>query len=130
MCALTTISFSQTKTASKLGNSSKLSKSDSMMCSKTWKVISVEEWAVVTKPPGEKNLNDMLYMSLDGKFEMMLFGEKKSGTWARTGQFINFTDIASGQKFNYKVISIEPNKLKVDYRDQDQTHSIFEMETK
>jgi hypothetical protein len=130
MCALTTISFSQTKTASKLGNSSKLSKSDSMMCSKTWKVISVEEWAVVTKPPGEKNLNDMLYMSLDGKFEMMLFGEKKSGTWARTGQFINFTDIASGQKFNYKVISIEPNKLKVDYRDQDQAHSIFEMETK
>ncbi|MCE3279311.1 MAG: hypothetical protein K0S44_1502 [Bacteroidetes bacterium] len=100
------------------------------MCSKTWKVISVEEWAVVTKPPGEKNQNDMLYMSLDGQFEMMLFGEKKSGTWARAGQYINFTDIASGKKFNYKVISIEPNKLKVDYRDPDNSHSIFEMEAK
>jgi hypothetical protein len=130
LCAYSVISLSQTKTASKLGNSSKLSKNDSVMCGKTWKVTSVEESAVITKPPGEKNMNDMLYMSLDGKFEMVLFGEKKAGTWARAGQYINYSDIASGQKLNFKVIKVEQSKLKLDYRNADETHSIFEMEVK
>ena len=55
------LSFGQTATNSKLGNKSKLSHADSVMCGKEWHVTSVEEWGVVTKPPGDKNKNDMLF---------------------------------------------------------------------
>jgi hypothetical protein len=122
-------SFSQTKTASKLGNSAKISKNDSIICSKTWIVTAIEEWGVVSKP-SEKTQNDMLYMSLDGKFELVLLGEKKAGTWSRAGQYINFTDLASGQKFNYKIVSVDPAKIKLDFYSEDNGHSIFEMEPK
>lgn len=119
----------QTKTASKLGTSSKLSKTDSTMCGKEWHVTSVEEWGVAGKP-GDKNKNDMLMMTTDMKFNLVLFGNKKSGTWSRAGQYIYFVDEVSGEKFNYKVLSVEAKKIKVDYRDPDETHSIFEMEAK
>lgn len=120
----------QTKTASKLGVSSKLSHNDSVMCGKEWHVTSVEEWAVVTKPPGEKNAGDMLLMNTDMHYTAVLFGTRHAGTWSRSGQYIYFVDDASGQKFSYKVISVAPEKIKVDYRDPDETHSIFEMEAK
>ncbi len=124
------VSVAQTKTASKPGGSSKLSHSDSLMCGKDWRVTSVEEWAVVTKPPGEKNAGDMLSMSTDMKYNLVLFGKKHSGTWSRAGQYIYFVDEASGEKFNYKVVSVDAKKIKVDYRDPDETHSVFELETK
>ena len=108
----------------------KLTDKDIMMCDKDWHVVSVEEWAVVTKPPGEKNKNDMLKLTQDGKFDLVLFGNKKSGTWTKSGPYIYFTDAASKEKFNYKVVSVEANKLKVDFRDPDETHSIFEMDAK
>lgn len=108
----------------------KLTEKDILMCDKEWHVISVEEWAVVTKPPGEKNKNDMLKLTQDGKFDLILFGNKKSGTWTKAGQYIYFVDETSKEKFNYKVVSVEANKLKVDFRDPDETHSIFEMEVK
>ncbi len=108
----------------------KLTDKDIMMCDKEWHIISVEEWAVVTKPPGEKNKADMLKLSQDGNFDLVLFGNKKSGTWTKSGQYIYFTDAATKEKFNYKVVSVEADKLKVDFRDPDETHSIFEMEAK
>jgi hypothetical protein len=122
--------FSQTKTASKLGTSSKLSHNDSVMCSTTWKVTSVEEWAVVSKPPGEKNQDDMLQMTLDGNYHLIIAGAKKAGKWSRSGQSIYFTDEASGQKFSYKVVSVDPTKIKVDHYSDEDGHSLFEMEPK
>lgn len=122
------VSFAQTTT--KTAAKPRLTAKDSMMCGKNWVVVSVEEWAVVTKPPGEKNKNDMLFLNLDGTFDLILFGNKKSGTWTKTGQYIYFTDTNTKEKFNYKVISVEPTKLKVDSRDPDETHSIFEYEIK
>jgi hypothetical protein len=126
----TSIAFAQTKTANKLGTSSKLSKNDSIMCSKTWHVTSVEEWGIVTKPPGEKNQNDMLVMTFDGRFILTLFGDKKTGTWKRSGQYIYFADDVSAKKFNYKIISVDPQKIKVDFYSDENGHSIFEMEGK
>ncbi|MCW3085189.1 MAG: hypothetical protein JWP12_2555 [Bacteroidetes bacterium] len=120
----------QTKTASKLGTSLKLSHTDSLMCGKEWHVISVEEWSVVTKPPGEKNATDMLQMGTDMTYTAILFGKKSSGTWSRSGQYIYFVNPASGDKFSYKVIAVDPKSIKVDYRDPDETHSIFVMEAK
>jgi hypothetical protein len=120
---------SQTKTANKLGTSSKLSKNDSLMCAHEWKLASVEEWGV-KKQPEENYKADMLAMTLDGKYNLILFGKKKEGTWTRSGQYIYFVDTPSGEKFNYKIVSVEKKKLKVDFRDPDETHSIFEMEPK
>jgi len=118
------------QTATKTPAKPKLTAKDSMMCGKQWQVISVEEWGVLTKPPGDKNKNDMLLLNLDGTFSLILFGNKKSGTWTKTGQYIYFTDDATKEKFNYKVVSVDPKKIKMDYRDPDETHSIFEYEQK
>jgi hypothetical protein len=125
---ITTIS-AQTKTASKLGTSSKLSKTDSLMCGKEWHITSVEELGVADKP-GDKNKNDMLMITTDMKYTVILFGSKKSGTWSRAGQYIYFVDEASGEKFNYKVLAVEAKKIKLDYRDANEAHSVFEMESK
>ncbi len=120
----------QTKTESKLGTSLKLSHTDSLMCGKEWHVTSVEEWSVVTKPPGEKNAADMLVMGTDKTYMAILFGKKSVGTWSRSGQYIYYVDATSGEKFSYKVIAVDPKSIKVDYRDPDETHSIFVMEVK
>jgi hypothetical protein len=121
-----TITSAQTKTATKLGKTTKFSHSDSLMCNKKWKVTMVEEWGVASKP-SERNQKDMLFMSFDGNFYLVLFGVNKAGTWVRTGQNINFTD-TSGEKFSYKVLTIDPKKLKVDHYSDAEGHSIFEME--
>src|ERR1043165_6335179 len=64
----------------------KLSEKDIMMCDKNWQVISVEEWGVLTKPPGEKNKTDMMKLTQDGKYEVVMFGIKHEGTWTKSGQ--------------------------------------------
>jgi|GEM_PF-1598389 hypothetical protein len=107
----------------------KLSASDIMMCDKEWHAVSIIEWAVEQKP-GEKNVNDMLKLSQDGTYNLILFGTAKSGTWTKVGQYIYFVDTTTKEKFNYKVVSVEEKKLKIDYRDPDETHTIFMMEPK
>ena len=107
----------------------KLTDADIMMCDKEWHVVSIVEWAVEQKP-GDKNKNDMLKLTQDGNFNLVLFGVAKSGTWTKSGQYIYFTDASTKEKFNYKVISVEEKKLKVDYRDPDETHTLFVMEPK
>lgn len=117
------------KPAQKPAPKAKLTSKDSLLCGKHWKVVTIEEWGVINKP-NEKTQNDMLSLNLDGTYSLILFGNKKSGSWTKTGQYIYFTDDATKEKFNYKVINIEKNKLKFDYRDPDETHSIYEMESK
>lgn len=108
----------------------KLTEKDLMMCDKNWHVVAVEEWGVVTKPPADVNKNDMLKMTTDMKYELVMFGVKKSGTWSKSGQNIYFTDEATKAKFYYKVLLVEAGKLKVDHYSDEQGHSIFEYEVK
>ncbi len=108
----------------------KLTEKDILMCDKNWQVIAVEEWGVVTKPPADINKTDMLKLSQDGKYELVMFGVKHSGTWSKSGQNIHFTDEASKKKFYYKVLVAEAGKLKVDHYSDEQGHSIFEYEPK
>lgn len=108
----------------------KLTEKDILMCDKNWNIVSVEEWGVVTKPPADVNKTDMLKLTQDGKFELVMFGKKKSGTWSKSGQNIHFTDTESKTKFFYKVLVSEAGKLKVDHYSDEQGHSIFEYEVK
>ncbi len=107
----------------------KLTDKDIMMCDKNWSVVSVEEWGVVTKPPGEKNKTDMLKLTQDMKFESVMFGIKHVGTWIKSGQYIIMTDEAK-MKISYKVLITDPTKLKVDHYSDEDGHSIFEYEPK
>lgn len=109
---------------------SKLSEKDLLMCDKSWQIVSVEEWGVVTKPPGEKNKTDMLKLTADGKFELIMFGIIHAGTWTKSGQWIYMTDATSKMKISYKVILSEATKLKVDHYSDEDGHSIFEYEVK
>lgn len=108
---------------------SKINDKDKILCDKEWHVISVEEWGVVNKPD-DKTRNDILLLKSDGNFQLILFGKEHSGSWTKTGAYIYFVDGTTKEKFNYKVVSTDNDKLKVDYRDPDETHSIFEMEVK
>ncbi len=127
----TSLGFSQTPISkTKQVIKPALSEKDLMMCDKEWHTISVEEWGVVTKPPGEKNVQDMLKLTADGSFELILFGIKKSGTWKKSGEYIYFTDVLSKGKFSYKILLVEASKLKVDHFSEEEGHSIFEMESK
>jgi hypothetical protein len=123
---LVAVSTTNAQTAAKQPAKPKFTSKDSLMCGKQWKVVTIEEWGVVNKP-NEKTQNDMLLMNLDGTYNLILFGNKKAGTWSKAGQYIYFTDSATNEKFNYKIISVEKTKLKFDYRDPDETHSIYEM---
>lgn len=108
----------------------KLTEKDILMCDKNWQVVAVEEWGVVTKPPADINKTDMLKLTQDGKFELIMFGKKKSGTWTKSGQNIHFTDTETKTKFYYKVLVAEAGKLKVDHYSDEQGHSIFDYEPK
>ena len=131
---LSTTAVAQTATTGaakpKTAAAPKLTDKDILMCDKNWQVVSVEEWGVVTKPPAEINKTDMLKLTQDGKFELIMFGKKKSGTWTKSGQNIYFTDTETKTKFYYKVIVAEAGKLKVDHYSDEQGHSIFEYEVK
>ena len=132
LTVLTLSTFSQTvakTTTTKTPAKAKLSAADIMMCDKDWNIVSVEEWGVVTKPPGEKNKTDMLKLTQDGKFEMVMFGTKRVGTWTKSGQYIYFTDEAKA-KISFKVMIAEDKKLKVDHFSDEDGHSIFEYEAK
>ena len=108
----------------------KLSATDIAMCDKNWAIVSVEEWGVVAKPPAEKNKTDMLKLSQDGKYNLIMAGVAKSGTWTKSGQYIYFTDEATKIKFNYKVVSSDATTLKVDHYSDEDGHSMFEYEAK
>ena len=114
----------------KTATAPKLTDKDIMMCDKNWQIVSVEEWGVVTKPPGDRNKTDMLKMTQDGKYELIMFGVKQTGTWTKSGQSIYFTNEATKGKMSYKVLIIEANKLKVDHFSDEDGHSIFEYEPK
>lgn len=100
-----------------------------LLVDKNWKIVSVEEWGVVTKPPADRNKNDMLNLTADGKFNLMMHGVQRSGTWIKSGQYIQFTDEAK-KKFGYKIVSSTATNLKVDHFSDEEGHSIFEFEVK
>jgi hypothetical protein len=129
---LTLNTFAQTaaKTPAKTAAKSKLTAADIAMCDKDWNIVSVEEWNIVTKPAPEKNKTDMLKLTQDGKFDLVMFGNKKSGTWTKSGQYIYMVDAATKEKINFKVMIAEDKKLKVDHYSDEDGHSIFEYEVK
>jgi hypothetical protein len=118
----------QTKTGSKPPAPHPAPAKDTSLCSKKWMLIAVEEWAVESKPK-KKQVDDYLWMTGDGNYKLKRNGEDKSGTWTKTGAYINFTDDASKEKFTYKVESAEAKKLKVDYHVSDM-HTLFTFEVK
>ncbi|HEX8517622.1 MAG TPA: hypothetical protein VF868_15600 [Bacteroidia bacterium] len=123
-----TVSFAQTKTSSKLGTSSRLSKNDSIMCSKVWKISSLERDGTRIKLKETKSKNDMLSMALDHSFTAVLEGVKKEGKWSRSGQYIYFTE-PNEEKFNYKILVVEPGRLKIEYA-KEESKLVFELEPK
>lgn len=126
LIASISISLAQTKTSNKLGKNSKLSKNDSIMCAKEWKVTSVIEEGKKGKP-GDKHKDDMLSMNLNGKFNLVLAGSKKAGSWSRAGQYLYFSDSLNGEKISYQVIEVESKKIKLEYHDVNQKQTVFEM---
>ena len=116
---------STAKPAAKTHAKAKMSKADSLMCDKEWHVVAVEEWAVIAKPPAEINKNDMLKLSLDGTYSLVMFSKPYTGTWSKSGSIT-----LSGVAGFFKILVQEPGKLKLDHFSTEDGHSIFEYEPK
>ncbi|MGQ0829810.1 MAG: hypothetical protein ACT4ON_15595 [Bacteroidota bacterium] len=123
---LNTVAFAQTKPAAKTPAKPKMTKADSALCGKDWKIVSVEEWGVVSKPPADNSKNDMLKLSLDGTYSIVMFGKPQSGTWTRSGQSLSLKGTAGF----FKILAQEPAKLRLNHFSEEDGNSIFEYEHK
>lgn len=121
----TSVALAQTKPAAKAPTKPKMTKADSALCV-DWKIVSVEEWGVVAKPPADISKNDMLKLSLDGTYSIVMFGKPHEGTWTRSGQSLTLKGTAGF----FKIIVQEPQKLKLNHFSDEDGNSIFEYETK
>jgi hypothetical protein len=117
------------KSATPVKTSHAVPKVDTSLCKINWKLVSVEEWAVVS-PPKTKQKEDFFMLTTDGKFTMKQNGAAKAGTRTKTGAYINFVEDPGGAKFMYKVENTDGKKLRVDLHDADGTHTFFEFEGK
>lgn len=126
----TTMALAQAKPAAKPAPKpaakAKLTAKDSLLCEKEWLIVSVEEWGVVSKPPADNSKNDMLKLSLDGTYSIVMFGKPYSGTWSRSGQSLTLKGTAGF----FKILAQEPNKLRLNHFSEEDGNSIFEYEAK
>jgi hypothetical protein len=89
---------------------------------KTWKLTKVEKFGI-TKDPGDDMKGDMLSLSNDGTFKMVIKGVEKTGTWSR-GSWMSLKPSDGSEMLPVKIESCEGSTLKVDWRDGD-THNHF-----
>ena len=129
---LTTVLFAQKKAvksgAATTGSSSSASTAatgglSACYIGKTWKLVKIEKFGV-ENAPGEEQKNDMLLLNSDGTFKVILKGIEKSGTFTRSGSWLNLKPLCGGEAIPYKIESCEGNTLKADWRDGD-THNHF-----
>ncbi|MFL5752982.1 MAG: hypothetical protein ACJ76F_06215 [Bacteroidia bacterium] len=102
---------------------------DSDLVGKEWKLKSWELFGIV-KAPGENNKNDMLQLNSDGTFKLISNNTPRSGTWKRAGVYLQFTQPESTEKLAYKILSVERNSLKVDWREEESLHNTLEFESR
>ena len=90
---------------------------------KTWKLMKIEKFAV-TNDPGPDQKNDMLRLNGDGTFKVILKGVEKSGTYTKSGSWLNLKPSDGSEAMPYKIEACEGSELKADWRDGD-THNHF-----
>ncbi len=92
-----------------------------MLC-KTWKLDSVEMFDVA-HTANAKEKGDCVTFNTDGSFLITTEGVSGSGTWKAAGVYLNTVSKSSGAttetKMLFKAISIEANKLVLDYQTPD-----------
>jgi len=90
---------------------------------KKWKLTKIEKFGV-EKPPGEDQKNDMLILNADGTFGIVLKGVEKSGTYTKSGSWLNLKPSDGSEALPYKIEACDATTLKADWRDGD-THNHF-----
>lgn len=102
---------------------------DTDLAGKEWKLKSWEQFGIV-KAPDDSTKNDMLLLNADNTFKLVLNNKSKTGTWKKSGAFIFFTQPDNAaEKLVYKILSLEKNNLKVDWREAESLHNTLEFES-
>lgn len=124
--------LAQTKTSTKTGTATKAPVGGTTRAvtatpadcyiNKTWKLTQVERFGV-TKSPNDAQKNDMIMLSNDGTFKMVIDGVEKTGTWTR-GSWMSLKPADGGPLMPVKIESCEGTTFKIDYRDED-VHNHF-----
>ncbi len=133
ICLLSAVTFGQNvatkpKTAPKTGTGTKTrntpqSHVGQCYADKTWKLQKIEKFAI-EKAPGDDQKNDMLLLNGDGTFKVVLKGVEKTGTYSKSGSWLNLKPNDGSEAMPYKIESCEGSTLKADWRDGD-THNHF-----
>jgi len=121
----TTTTSGTTSGATATGATSTSSSSAAGACyaGKTWKLVKVEKFGV-EKPPGEDQKNDMLLLNADGTFKVILKGIEKTGTYTKSGSWLNLKPADGSEAMPYKIEACDASSLKADWRDGD-THNHY-----
>ena len=80
-----------------------------------WKLNEIEEFEEKW-PLEEENKNDKMHLMSDGTYTMVLYGEKKSGTWKFNAgaKIINFVN--GDKKFYFKYINLSEGNLVLEWQ--------------
>lgn len=89
---------------------------------KVWKLTQVERFSVI-KAPNDEQQKDMILLSKDGTFKMVINGVEKTGAWIR-GSWLTLKPADGSASLPVKIESCEGSILKIDWRDED-VHNHF-----
>jgi hypothetical protein len=127
---LGTAMFAQQKTITKKSSSTTTvthskaaSHAGQCYADKNWKLVKVEKFGV-EKDPGDDMKSDMLRLNGDGTFKVVLKGVEKTGTYAKSGSWLNLKPSDGSGALPYKINSCEGNNMQADWRDGD-THNLY-----
>lgn len=118
-----TTSATSGSTSSGTMSSTTASSAGACYVGKKWKLTKIEKFGV-EKPPGEDQKNDMLILSADGTFSVVLKGIEKAGTYTKSGSWLNLKPSDGSEALPYKIEACDASTLKADWRDGD-THNHF-----
>jgi hypothetical protein len=120
----TNILFAQTKLKPK-----PKAADNSLLVNKNWVLKTHEQFGIVKNAADGIRKNDKVFFNTDGSFTLVLDSIQRAGTWKKGGPFITLT-ASDTTKLSYKVILLNKQILKVDWREEASLHTIFEYEVK
>ncbi len=121
-CMFTTPLFSQkkattTKKAPSSGGASLSDEKSKMLC-KAWKVDTISEFGVDSRPTSKQAADGITFVA-DGSLFMTMEGVASTGKWTYGGARINTVTTSPDAKMSFKIISLADNRMVLEYQTPD-----------
>src|ERR1035441_8172807 len=120
-CLITVPVFSQTKSKAKKVSSSggtTLSDEKSKMLCKAWKVDTISEFGVDSRPNSKQAADGITFVA-DGSLFITMEGVASTGKWTYSGGRINTVTTSPDNKMSLKIISLADGRMVLEYQTPD-----------